>query len=937
MRKVLRILGIGYLIYLALVLLVITPALNLLPPWLAKKHLGREFHSEFTWFNPFKLSLETRNAELQERDASAFVSLDSAVVDLSLASISSGALVFDEIGVDQLYVQVVERADGSFNFSDLLPPAEPPAPTPEPAGMPAVTVDHLNFNARQIVYTRHVAEVSSSTNLSDLTVRIDGLSTVLEDGKPYTLEATGEHGGTLKWEGQVSIPRAYSEGTLALKHIQLRPFWRFFEHLVEFELAGGTASVAGQYRVDWSEGVDYRVSQGELRLDEIAVRPASPDDLPDTELTLGSLALTAIELDSSARHVGAETLTLQELAISGWSEGEQVSLARLFAANSPPDDGPEPPVAGDEEPAPAWTAELGSFQLRDSSLRWRSEYTDPARLEVTPLEASATAIRWPLEGDTGLTLDLTVNGQTSASFEGQLDLARGVGSLSYRLNALPLAWFEPNLPAALHIEITGGQLQLAGESTLAGFAPVTIDMDGAIDGFAGKLTDAEESLTSWETVRWEKLHLDLDAHQVELAKLSIDNYSGRIHIHKDGSINAQNVWRQEVGEQAEEVKESLAEGKPWIVSAPLIRITDSEIDFMDESLPITFRTVIGDIDGNIKNISTAAGSETAVDIKGSVDGFAPVALRGTAQPLRSPPALDLALTFTGVDMASLSPYSSTYAGYAIKRGVLNLDLEYAMEDNRLKGNNKIVIQQMQLGEKIASEKAADIPLKLALALLTDSNGVIDMEVPVSGNVDDPDFNVGSVVLGAVTNLITKIVTSPFTLLASLAHSEQDLQRLNFKSGSAELQAATREKLDNLATALAQRPELNLVITGRLQLQADRERLQKNILQAELVAAGLPQEELSGKGPEWEKAIAERYQAMAPGETGLTVNEQYLELARNIPLPDPDLLELASARAVAVKSYLVNEAGLSPDRAAIEPPNLKDRANLYSGVELEIDI
>ena len=419
--------------------------------------------------------------------------------------------------------------------------------------------------------------------------------------------------------------------------------------------------------------------------------------------------------------------------------------------------------------------------------------------------------------------------------------------------------------------------------------------------------------------------------------MSIDNYSGRIHINEDGSINAQNLWKQEVGDQAQEVTEDLSEGEAWSVSLPLISISDSDIDFMDESLPIHFRTVVGDINGHIKGISSAQGATTEVDIKGAVDGYAPVTLAGTAQPLRSPPAIDLNLTFAGVDMALLSPYSGTYAGYAIERGVLNLDLKYAMEDNRLKGNNKILIDQMKLGEQVESEKAVDLPLELALALLTDSKGVIDMEIPVSGNVDDPQFSVGSVVMGALVNLITKAVTSPFTLLASLVDSEEDLQRVNFKSGSAELETPSREQLDKLNSALEQRPELNLVIAGRLQLETDRERLQKNLLQAELLADGLPEAELSSKGPQWEQAIATRYQSVAPGETTLTAGEQYLKLAQAMPLPDESLLELAAARAVAVKAYLVNEAGLNPDRAAIAKPNLDAKRNRYSGVELEIDI
>ncbi len=937
MKKVARILAIIYASYLALVLLVVTPALNLLPGWAVKKYLGRDFHSEIIWFNPFTLSLELNKTAIPELDGSRFVSLDSASVNLSLESLWSGALVFDQVAVSQLYVHVIEQADGNFNFSDMVPPDDPQAPAPESTGIFPVTIHNFNFTSEQLVYTNQAREKPFSSELNGLALNVTGLSTILEEGKPYVLDATGEGGGQLHWEGEVSIPRSHSEGTLALTDLQLPALWRIAEPWVSFELPQGTISVEGNYQVNWGEAIDYRVSNGEVRLDGIAINPKSTAQLPDTAVALGGLKLSGIELDGAAQHVDLGALVINELAISGWMKDDQVSLVQLFAPVPPADDAQATPQEEDSGGESGWTASLGTFQLADSSVRWRSDFTDPALLEITPLEASASDIRWPLEGDSELSLKLTVNGETAASVKGTLDLALGTGSLSYELEGLPLAWFNPNFPAALNAEITDGQLQVAGEISLAEYAPASIGMDGAISGFAGKITDAELALTSWETVRWEKLQIDMDKHQVELAKLSIDNYQGRIHINEDGSINAQNLWKQEVGEQAEEVKEDLSEGEPWSVTVPLILITDSEIDFMDESLPIHFRTVIGDINGNIKDISSDEAAKTKVDIEGSVDGYAPVTLAGTAQPLRSPPAIDLDLKFAGVDMALLSPYSGTYAGYAIERGVLNLNLKYAMEDNRLKGNNKILIDQMKLGDKVESEKAVDLPLELALALLTDSKGVIDMEIPVSGDVDDPEFSVGSVVMGALVNLITKAITSPFTLLASLVDSEEDLQRVNFRSGSAELQASSREQLDKLNSALAQRPELTLVIVGRLQLTADRERLQKNQLQAQLLADGLPEAELSSKGPDWEQAISARYQAAAPGETTLTANEQYLKLAQAITLPDADLVELATARAVAVKTYLVNEAGLDPDRAAIAKPNLDKQSNLYSGVELQIDI
>ena len=473
--------------------------------------------------------------------------------------------------------------------------------------------------------------------------------------------------------------------------------------------------------------------------------------------------------------------------------------------------------------------------------------------------------------------------------------------------------------------------------------PARIGGSGAITDFSGKIQEEESSITGWETVQWQELQVDLDQRSVALAKLSIVGYSGRLHIREDGTVNTQKLWQEEVGEQAEQLAEDLSLDQPWSISLPQIQVTRSAIDFMDESLPIRFRTVIGDLNGEVLGLSTEPGATAKVAMEGSVDGYAPVNLDGTAAPFNSPPDLDLTLTFDGVDMALLTPYSGTYAGRTIERGLLNLDLQYALQSGKLEGNNQVVIAQLRLGEKVDSDRALDLPLDLALALLTDMNGVIDLTVPVSGDIDNPEFSLGSVIAGAFMNLITKAVTAPFALLANLVGSDdEDLQRINFPSGSGELMEAERARLDQLGEALAQRPNLTLVISGRLHPTADRERLQGILLEEQLLAEGLDPKQLENKGPDWEDAIRERYAALgaASGENAEgaepTVREQYEQLKATIDVPASMLTELIERRSIAVKSYLVNEAGMASDRAVIDAVNLEDKAHLFSGVELDVD-
>ena len=319
---------------------------------------------------------------------------------------------------------------------------------------------------------------------------------------------------------------------------------------------------------------------------------------------------------------------------------------------------------------------------------------------------------------------------------------------------------------------------------------------------------------------------------------------------------------------------------------------------------------------------------------GFVDGVpTPIAEQGPTLTLISP-----------VEGAS---FESTPAGpedilARLRRG---FELQYA-DNNRTDAERRWYIRhqdyltrvftrsQRYMPHIVAELERRDLPLELALALLTDSNGVIQMDVPVSGDVNDPEFSVGSVIAGAFINLITKAVTAPFKLLANLIGSEEDLQRINFAIGTAALDDAGRGRLDQLNEALSQRPQLTLLITGRLNVEADRTALQQQALRDQLLAEGISEEDIGSKSSTWEKSINKRYKdaGLVDGEE-VSILQKYDAVAGRIDIPDQDLLELAEARAVAVKSYLVNEAGLAPDRAVIAQGDLAAEENTFSGAEL----
>jgi hypothetical protein len=933
-RKLLRVAAIIYVSYLVLTLLVITPALNFLPHKYLKDTYNRELKTRWVLLNPFKLSLDIQGAQLNDPGGERFLAFNDASVNLSLESLWRSSWVLDAVTLRGLYLAITRLSDERYNFSDLLSAAaseEPPETTAEP--LPAVTVHTVELQSEAIVLTDQARKKPYISRWNGLHIKVNEISTLIEAGSPFNVAVEAEGGGKLQWEGEFSIPKGHSAGKLQLSDLDLHQVWLFAEEWLALRLTKGRLLVEGQYEVDWKDELSYRLSNGHIALSQIDIVPQSPAQLPDTAVGLKTLDISNIALDSGTRKVTIDAVAIDELAVSTWREGTNVSLQQLFAVNLPGDQ-----AAAKDDDAPSWSLELHKAQLHNGKLHWRSEFTDPQQLHAAPIEASLEHLAWPLSGDTRLALSAAVNEQVKLTVNSTLALDAGNGSVEYALLGLPLAWFNPNLPKPLKATITGGEVEIKGQLALADYSPTTIALDGKIRKFSARREAEETELTGFDLVRIDNLAVDMTRHSLVLKKLTIDTYTGRLHIQKDGSINAANIWKREVGDEAQKIAAELTEDKPWTFSIPTISISDSAIDFSDDSLPIQFRTVIGDIEGEVLNLGSDTSHAASVDLDGAVDGYAPVTLKGKVIPLAKPTDLDLTLVFDGVDMALLSPYSSTYAGYVIDQGLLDLNLHYTLKNNQLQGDNALRIEKLKLGEKVESSKALDLPLELALAILTDANGVIDVAVPVKGDVNKPEFEIGSLLAKAFVNLLTKAVTAPFKLLAGLVASEDDLQRITFTSGSASLSDKNKEKLNELAAALGQRPRLSLVITGRLNTKADRERLQRNALRAQLLEEGLSSEEIKAMGPDWEEAITERFEELPAADTDAeppSVREQYKQVWHSIVIPDAQLTELMALRATAVKRYLATEAGLAPERAVIGQADLNDKKNAFSGVELSI--
>jgi hypothetical protein len=346
----------------------------------------------------------------------------------------------------------------------------------------------------------------------------------------------------------------------------------------------------------------------------------------------------------------------------------------------------------------------------------------------------------------------------------------------------------------------------------------------------------DERLLAWDTLRLDRFEVDMAVGRAVTSALELTGLFGRLHIAEDLTTNVAELV----------VPREKSESDPPMEMPELqiggLRLTNARLDFSDFSLPLPFRANIQNLNGEVSTLSTTSSEPATVSMEGQVNEFGQARIDGEANPWAPTELAHIDMAFRNLDLSRLTPYAVQFAGYAIDDGRIDLDLGYRLDQRKLRGDNNIVISDIVLGEKVEHPDAGSLPLGLAIALLTDANGVIDLDLPVEGDLDNPEFGIGSVVWQALGNLITKAVTAPFRLLGSLVGIDsEDFGTLHFAAGRSEISPPDREQLLKLSEAMLQRPELTVEVGGTYDLSADTAALQAIAVetQSDLRATELP--------------------------------------------------------------------------------------------------
>jgi Domain of Unknown Function (DUF748) len=569
------------------------------------------------------------------------------------------------------------------------------------------------------------------------------------------------------------------------------------------------------------------------------------------------VSLDQILVEGGRVDLGARYAAVSRVAVTGGAttvvRAADGSVSLVTMLGSPDQGKPARPSAAvparvRTAPAPAskpWTVALERFDLEGHRLAIADQSVTPAlQLEIDDIKASARELR--SDGKKAFPFDagfrvrqggrLTAKGQVApdgAAAEATLTVAR-----------LGLTPAQPYIARHAAVELRSGEVSSAGRLTYRGGRDrATVAYTGSVDIDRVSVVEAAtgDPVVAWTSLHADPLRFGLGPDRLEIDEVRLTGLDGKLVIFKDRSLSLAKLMKP-AGAPADtpttggplagspppsgppaSAQSDAAPGFPVVVER--VRIDESSMSFADLSLVLPFATRVHSLNGVVVGLGSDPAARATMKLDGRVDEFGSLKVDGALSAFRPKVFTDISVIFRNVPMSTLTPYSATFAGRRIVAGTMSLDLQYKIDRSALVGENKVVLQSLQLGEQVESPGAMRLPLDLAIAILSDSEGRIDIALPVRGNVDHPEFSYGHLIWQALVTVITRIATSPFRALAALFGGDaESLQTIVFEPGSDTVQPPERQKLERVARVLGERTRLKLTVHGGYEAKADGEAL-----------------------------------------------------------------------------------------------------------------
>ena len=913
---------------------------------------------------------------------------------------------FNRVRLSGPEIDVVRLADGGVNLLGLIPPGRKAEGAPAPAAAnarPDVLLAMARVRDGVIRFEDRSLATPFRTRVEAINLDLRDLATEGELPAEIQLSYQTDGGEKFSQRDQLRLAPFEYAGQLQFEALQLARYAPYLAApLPAVEVRGGQLAGSLQYRVAPGSADDGAAAGAlELAAEGVALRDfaLALKGAKAPALTIPALNLSSATVDLAGQGVRLGTLELKGLALAAvrGKDGELdlVKALMLVPGGKAATAGDKPaavkgraamsarksPTAASrqaEPAAPEWVIAADKLALVGAALR--IEDRTVARRMINTLDKidfSVEDFSTARGHASQLKLSSVLNGRGRVNAAGALTLQPLKSDLRLDLRDIDLVPLQPYALEEQKIAISRGRLATAGRLQLStdrqGELHTAFKGNVSVLNFASvdKLNVAD--FVRWSALRVNGIDLKLAPFALGIQSIALDDLYSRLILNEQGGLNLRELGPAKPApavaagdnsasapalaaapdaapaDQAALAASTAPRPLPPPVHVDQATLKRANIAFSDRFIRPNYDANLTDLEGELKGLSSAQDSLATLNVSGKLDGGAPLAISGSLNPFRHDAKLDILATVRDYELTGLSGYSGKYVGLGIARGKLSAELNYKIEERKLSATNQIFLDQLTFGDKVDSPDALNLPVQLAVSLLKNSRGEIDLRLPISGTLDDPQFSIFGLVMKMFFNLIGKAITSPFALLGAVLGGGEELSVLELAPGVARLAQADQDKLGKLAQALTDRPSLRLDVTGRADPAVDADGLRQVALERAVRAQKAKQ--LIGKGQEapsvddievsaeeYPELLRRAYRAadfkrprnMVGLLKDVPVAEMEALMRDSVSVSESELQLLAQQRGQAVRDWMVGKGGVPGERVFLLPPRVESAAAAGEG-------
>ncbi|RAR51189.1 uncharacterized protein DUF748 [Paraburkholderia unamae] len=864
----------------------------------------------------------------------------------------------------------------------------------------------LDLSIRQFALTNGTVHVRDDLparpvnfEFSQLSTTLTNFSTTAKAGAPFTFATNAGDGGTAKASGTLSLAGKNAQANIALQSVNLPQAQPYIDNLSGAQILDGKLNLTSTLKADWAQQpAAVQVGESTLGLESLKLAPRGAK-APAITLAQGTVQVSGVDLAARKAQIASVDLTGLVLNAQRQKDGK-IDLAQLAATRqAAPERTAIRAAQKSVQEGPEWRYTIDAFTLSNGTINFTDNSTQrPVKLAVTPFDLKIQQISDDLKHPLPIELKATVNRKGTLALSGNVNPTPLKAQLKIDANRLDAAAFEPYFGNQLNAVIASALLNMKGQLAVEQGKALKANYRGDAALVDVRMLDKATSgpFAGWRSLALTNLKANYDdarGTDVDASRVTFTGFYGRVLLDAQGKLNLKDVVAHQTG-AAQSLTQDANAGKdggrepvpltPQAASAPVqtasapaaasapptvqaaqppknpvrmhfgeLVLQDGRVNYTDNFIKPNYTADLVQIHGTVGAFGTESTTPAPVDVSAKLAANGPLSIKGTVNPLIEKPSLDLTASAHDIELTNLTPYSAKYAGYPITKGKLNVDLHYQLANDQLTANNHIFIDQLTFGDHVQNDTATKLPVRLAISLLKNRKGEIDVNIPVSGSLSNPEFSLGGLIWKAVLNLIAKAVTAPFTLLANaFGGGGEELGYVEFAPGTATLSDADNKKLDTIAKALDDKPSIKIDLIGRVDPAVDtpalRERYVDRLVRLAKVkdtvgnGESVDTSQVKVDDKEYAKYLTKAYKDadfkkphnMIGFTKTLPVDDMKQALAEHAPVDDATLRNLAQERAQAVQQYF--EGKVDPSRVFVVAPKLDAKGIDDKGATTRVD-